>query len=65
MHNDIDLDLVVAGAREVLHPDEIQNWLMSANAFIPGHATPLSAARTGHIVDALTALDAEAEGAFS
>jgi hypothetical protein len=65
MANDLNLDLIVARAREVLHPDEIQNWLGSPNPFIPGHATPLTAIRTGHVSDAIAALDAEAEGTFS
>lgn len=61
----LDLDHIISRASLVLHEDEIHNWLSSPNPFIPGNATPLSAIRTGHVSDALSAIEAEAEGAYS
>jgi hypothetical protein len=60
----VELERVIARARQVLHPDEIQNWLTSSNPFIPGNATPLIAIQTGHVEDAMDAIDAAGEDAF-
>jgi len=64
MAYDSDLELVIARAGQVLHYEEIRNWLQSPNPFIAGNPTPLAAIHTGHVEDALGALDAEADGSF-
>ena len=61
----LDLDHIISRAALVLHESEIKGWLTSPNPFIPGNSSPLSAIRTGHVDDALSAIEAEAEGAYS
>jgi hypothetical protein len=53
MANDSELELIVAYARQVPHPEEMQNRMQSPNPFFARSATPLNATCAGQYDDAL------------